>query len=67
MKELSISERMMPVLLQALVCLRNDGYHNKLSEKEYFKQLLHCWLHISVEIDASLCLASSLKAVKATA
>ena len=65
MKELSISKRTMPVLLQALVHLRNDGSHNKWFEKEHMKQLLHRWLHISVEIDVSFCLASSFKAVKA--
>ena len=58
---------MMPVLLQAIVCLRNDCSNNKWFEEEHFKQLLHCWLHISVEIDAGLSLASSIKGAKATA
>ena len=58
---------MMPVLLQALVCLRNDCSNNKQFEEEHFKQLLHCWLHVSVEIDVSISIASSIKGVKATA
>ena len=57
----------MPVLLQALVCWRNGCSNNKWFEEEHFKQLLHCWLHIIVEIDVSLSLAFSIKGVKATA
>ena len=57
----------MPVLLQALVCLRNDCSNNKQFEEEHFKQLLHGWLQVSVEIDASLSLVSSIKGAKATA
>ena len=57
----------MPVLLQALVCLRNDCSDNTGFEEEHFRQLLHCWLHLSVEIDACLSLVSSIKGAKATA